>query len=95
VNVSTNEFRWESPLGGGVLLPPLGFIAETRTFVAFQASRWNGRAYREPTLFTLRSVDARPLALSKLVRVFHGFGDERIDVFGRMHAVVREGFISP
>lgn len=93
VNISTNEFRWTSKLGGEVVLPPFGFVIESPTFAAFQASRWNGRNYAEPTLFTLRSMDDQPLASSKAVRIFHAFGDDEIVLGGARHRVRREAIV--
>ena len=93
VNMSSDEFRWNSQLGGEVVLPPLGFLVEASEFVAFHASRWNGRTYADPPLFTLRSTDGKPLAAAAAVRVFHGFGDEWIDFRGATHRVQRASVV--
>jgi hypothetical protein len=80
VNLGVAEFEASSKLGGRVTLPAYGFLVDSPTFVAFHASSFGGLAYANAPLFTLRSLDGRPLAESRKVRVFHGFGDPRIKV---------------
>jgi hypothetical protein len=75
---------------GDNMVPAYGFIAESPKFVAFCATRYNGIDYATPTLFTARSVDGKPIAESAKVRIYHGFGDPRIRLFGREFKVVRE-----
>ncbi len=58
-----------------VVLPPWGFLIDSPTFMAFCAIRFAGFDYDSPRLFTLRSLDGKPLADSGKVRVFHGFGN--------------------
>jgi hypothetical protein len=36
--------------------------------------------YESPALFTLRSIDGKPLNDSTNVRVYHGFGDARVKI---------------
>ena len=79
VNDGPTEARVESRLGGSVLLPPWGFVIEGPKFAAFHARRWNGRDYPEGALFTLQPVGDETLIHADRVRVFHGFGDPRID----------------
>lgn len=83
VNAGASVVRCQSSLGGEVKLPANGFLVEGPTFVAFCAGSWAGRDYGAPVLFTLRSLDGRSLASSHRVRVFHGFGDDRIRLRGR------------
>jgi hypothetical protein len=78
VNGSSAPYRHHSRLGGVVTLPPSGFLVESPTFVAFHAANWNGLSYDSPPLFTLRSLDGKPLTRSRQVRVFHAFGDARL-----------------
>jgi hypothetical protein len=85
VNAGKATFSYESKLGGIVELPPFGFVIESPTFAAFHASRWAGLDYSEPAMFTLRSLDGKPLAGSHRVRAYHAFGDERV----RLAAVTR------
>lgn len=73
VNMSTNEFRWRSKRGPKITLPPFGFIIESPTFWASLVN-----VESRPTLFTYRSMDGRAIGDSKSVRVFHGFGDDRV-----------------
>lgn len=90
INTGATDYTHRSQLGGEVLLPPRGFVVEGPTFVAFLARQWNGVAYDAPVLFTLRSLDGRPLRESRQVRVFHGFGDPRIKVGAQLLEAKRE-----
>ena len=94
VNDGRTEARVESRLGGSVLLPPWGFVVEGPKFAAFLARRWNGRDYAEGALFTLQPVGDETLIHSDRVRIFHGFGDPRIDWRGSTHEVRREEVIA-
>jgi hypothetical protein len=93
VNGGDHHFNVSSKLGGEVELPPFGFLAEAPTFVAFHARSWNGVHYEAPALFTLRSQDSRPVHRSTAIRVFHGFGDERVRVGKSLHAVRTEAVV--
>ena len=75
----THRRRFDSRSGGHVVLPPWGFVVEGPRFVAFYARSWNGRDYPEGALFTIRAEGQETLAKAHRVRVFHGFGDPRID----------------
>ena len=90
VNLGSKDYRHQSKLGGEVLLPAGGFVVESPEFAAFHALNWAGLDYAEPPLFTLRSLDGRPLGQSGRVRVFHAFGDARLKLAGRLHSVARE-----
>jgi hypothetical protein len=79
-----------------IQLPPLGFLVESATFVAFHARNWNGIAYDTALpLFTARSLDGRPISQSHKVRIFHGFGDDRIRLGKSPLAVQREQTVDP
>ena len=78
VNVSSTNYVCRSKLGGQVILPPFGFLAESPAFAAFHALSWKGTRYDSPVLFTLHSLDNQPLAHSRKVRVYHAFGDSKI-----------------
>ena len=41
-------------------------------------------------MFTLRSLDGRPLAQSRRIRVFHAFGDAEVRIRGSLKTVARE-----
>ena len=63
-------------------IPAFGFLIESPGYLAFCATRYNGLEYAEPVLFTVRSLDHRPIAESGRVRIYHGFGDPRIRLLG-------------
>ena len=95
VNLGNGEFRCHRRVDGGeVVLPPYGFLVESPQFVAFHALEWGGLKYDSPTLFTLRSLDSKPLTASSRVRVFHAFGNNRIRWANREHSVDRETVIT-
>jgi hypothetical protein len=75
-------------------LPPFGFIIQSPNFVAFHAASFNGLRYDDPPLFTLRSLDDRPLNRSRRIRVFHGFGDPRLALNQKTHTVEKEAVVS-
>ena len=61
-----------------VVLPQWGFLIESPGLVAFYARSYGGVEYRDPALFVIRSLDGKPLASSKQVRIYHGFGDPQL-----------------
>ncbi|MGE5609109.1 MAG: DUF5696 domain-containing protein [Bacillota bacterium] len=94
VNGSSQEYRLNAKLGGQMTLPANGFVIESPTFVAFCATQWNGIKFTSPTLFTLRSLDGKPIAESSQVRIFHGFGDAKIKTAATEHTVQKEAVLS-
>jgi Family of unknown function (DUF5696) len=94
VNLGSTKYSVMSHLGGESVLPPGEFLIEAPTFVAFHALSWNGLAYANAPLFTLRSADGEPLARSRRVRVFHGFGDPRVRLAGATLTVAKEEVVS-
>jgi hypothetical protein len=77
-----------------VVLPPYGFFIEAPSFVAFYAQSFNGLKYDwTPALFTLRGLDGTPIKESAKVRVFHGFGDERVKVGAAEVRVPKEAVV--
>ncbi len=94
VNASRKDYRHQSRAGGRVVLPPYGFLIESPTFVAFHARSWNGLVYGDPPLFTLRSVDGKPLTNSGKIRVFHGFGDTGLKLRSGTRKVTKEALLS-
>lgn len=84
------DYVHNSKMGGKVVLPPYGFVIESPTFVAFHALSWNGVEYEEPVLFSIRSLDGKSLNESRKVRVFHGFGDQRLKLAAEIWTVQRE-----
>ncbi len=79
---------------GDLALPAYGFLVESPTFVAFHASRFRGIEYAPSALFTIRSLDGRPIARSARVRIYHGFGPTRVRVAGRTFQARRERVVS-
>ncbi|MGC9034728.1 MAG: DUF5696 domain-containing protein [Verrucomicrobiia bacterium] len=95
VNYSTENFSIKSKFTkADVVLPPYGFVIESPAFIAFHALVWNGINYDKPTLFTMKSLDGRDISRSKKVRIFHGFGDDRIRINSKIYSVKREEVIS-
>jgi len=95
INTGTNAFACTARNGDKVLLPPYGFVVESPSFVAFHAVNWGGLDYAQPALFTLRSLDGKPLRESRRVRVYHAFGDERIRWGDVTQSVRREEIVGP
>jgi len=77
----------------GHSVPANGFVVESPEFIAFCARRYNGIEYPTPTLFTVRSLDGKPIGESERVRIYHGFGDPRLRVAGRDLTVLREAMV--
>ncbi len=93
VNGGDQAVTRNSTANGGVTIPPLGVMVEGPRFMAVVATRWGGRDYATPVLFTLRSLDDAPLVRSQRVRVFHGFGDPDLDFRGKRLRVEREAVV--
>ncbi|MFA4028681.1 MAG: hypothetical protein GDYSWBUE_000706 [Candidatus Fervidibacterota bacterium] len=93
VNLGSKNYKLESKRFGEIVLPPYGFIADAPTFVAFHAASFNGLNYADAPLFTIRSLDGKPLEHSTAVRIYHGFGDARLMWRGKVIEVKRERFI--
>ena len=81
--------------GGDVRLPAYGFVIESPTFVAFLAESWNGKTYKDPTLFTIRSLDGQPIRSSRKVRIYHGFGQDKLRLGPSELQVAREKTLAP
>jgi len=90
VNRGRKPFEWQSPRYGRILLPPGGFVVDADRFAAFHALHWNNFSYPSPPFFTLRSLDDRPLAKSRRIRVYHGFGDARVRIRNTVWTVPRQ-----
>ena len=94
VNASSRDYRCASRDSGTVVLPPYGFLVESPTFVAFHARNWADLSYADPPLFTLRSLDGKPLNHSSQIRLYHGFGDPRIRVGPTTRRVEKDAVVS-
>jgi hypothetical protein len=93
VNGSEHPIETTSRSGGTIVLPPYGFLVEAGTFVAFHTLSWNGRTYDAPVLFTLTSLDAKPVDRSGRVRVYHGFGESTLAWRDRVVDVKRDAVL--
>jgi len=94
VNEGREPFTYSSRFSGKVELSPYGFVAESRTFVAFHASSYSGLTYSAPVMFTLRSLDNRPLSRSRQVRVYHAFGSDQLRLGKATVAVPTEAVLA-
>ena len=93
VNGGSTNYVCHSSAGAELLLPPFGFLAESPAFVAFHSLRWNGLDYQSPVLFTLRSLDKKPISASSQLRVYHAFGDDKIRIGRQTQKVEREAIL--
>ncbi|WP_165228773.1 DUF6259 domain-containing protein [Aquisphaera insulae] len=92
-NLGGEEARITSELGGPVVLPAYGFTIDGPQFAGFLATHWGGRDYPGGALFTIRSEGGSLRVKPGKVRIFHGFGDPRIDWKGKTHEVTREAVV--
>jgi hypothetical protein len=90
VNTSATNYICATSLGGDLLLPPGGFLADSRTFVAFYGGTSEESAAASPALFTLRSLDGKPISSSRQVRVYHGFGSDHLRIGKTIQTVPKE-----
>jgi len=90
ITVNFGENDYSTP---HAVLPQWGFLVESPTLVAFYARSYGGVKYSEPALFVVRSMDGAPLASSRQVRIYHGFGDSRIEFRGSTLEVETEKIV--
>jgi len=90
VNGRREDFVARTAAAVEVVLPSDGFVVSSLTYVAFCAKSFNGLKYDTASLFTIRSLDGKPIAESARVRVFHGFGDPRVKIGNTEHRVEKE-----
>jgi hypothetical protein len=92
INITVNygPAEYATPHG---LLPQWGFLIESPALTAFYARSYGGLQYAEPALFVIRSLDGKPLASSRQVRIYHGFGDSRVAFRGQTLEVATEKLI--
>jgi hypothetical protein len=95
VNFGPGDAAAQSRLGGDVLLPSWGFVIESPRFAAFYAKSWDGRSYPQGALFTIQATDANDLGQAAELRIFHGFGDPRIQWQGTTYEVRQELAVHP
>lgn len=72
------------------MLPKSGFLAEGPTFITFHATRYRGIRYDGGALFTVRSLDGKTIAESGKIRIFHGFGENKVKVGKKVYHVDRQ-----
>ncbi len=94
VNYGAEPYRSVSIMGEDFEIPQYGFVIESSDFVAFNANLYNGVEYTEPVLFTLRSLDGKPVWSSEQVQVFHGFGSPVLKMNGHEYKVNTEDVIN-
>jgi hypothetical protein len=75
---------------GTTMLPAYGFLVESPAYVALCATRYHGLDYASPVLFTVRSLDGKPIADSSKVRIYHAFGDRRLRLLDKQFTVAKE-----
>lgn len=73
-----------------VTIPQWGFVVWHPQFLAFYAIEFDQLCYDSPVLFTIMSLDGRSVRSSRSLRIYHGFGNSRLTLFGRTHEVQRE-----
>lgn len=93
VNAGDKNYEYKCIDDNTALLPPYGFVIESPNFVVFNALSWNGLKYDKSVLFTVRSLDGKPIDKSGKLRIFHGFGDSRIKIKGSVRTIQREEII--
>ena len=89
-NRGTSDYDCEA-----ALLPNMGFLAAGPRFIAFYAKRYYDVHYPEGALFTISALDGKPIADSRRVRVFHGFGRSKLRIGDRVLTVEREATLDP
>lgn len=95
VNLGQNDYTWQSGRWGDVVFPPAGFLAHAPEFLAISVKRFQGLDYQNVPLFTLQSLDEKPLEESARIRIYHGFGDSRLSWKNRTLDVPRQSEYSP
>ena len=87
VNLSKTPYAASCGLGGEVVLPAYGILVESESFIGFTGLSFGGEKWESPVLFTLTSMDGKPLDKSLKVRVYHGFGGEKLTFRGKEWSV--------
>ncbi|MCR4576014.1 MAG: hypothetical protein K5787_19825, partial [Lentisphaeria bacterium] len=87
------KFKHDEAFNDVVVLGKYDFFVNSPTFMAIHAKTIGNRTEAAPFLFTFRSLDGKPLAESKKIRVFHGFGSSKIKFFGKDIDVRSEAII--
>lgn len=94
VNYGSNPYHAVSITGNDYEIPKYGFLIESESFIAFNATLYNGVQYDEPVLFTLRSLDGKPVWASQQVQVYHGFGPTDLKMGNFIGQIAQEATIN-
>jgi hypothetical protein len=89
MNITVN-YGEKDYTAGDAVLPQYGFAVQSPTLVAYYARSYRNLNYAPPALFVLRSLDEKPLSSSSRVRIYHGFGDSRVEWRGKIMTVATE-----
>ena len=93
VNGSSDDYTYHSKLWGKIVLPPYGFVVNADDFIAFHARTWLGITFNQSPFFTLESLDGQPVHKARRLKVFHGFGDVILPIWGQLFEVKREAIV--
>jgi len=93
VNFGKREAVVRTPDGRKAVLPPWGFVVVGPRFAAFNVVSLGGTRYPSGVLFTVRSVTGAPLSRAEQVRIFRGFGPEKITWGGGTYRVEFEKIV--
>lgn len=93
VNGSSSDYTYHSTLWGNIVLPPYGFVVNAGDFIAFHARTWHGITFKQPPFFTLESLDGHPIQKARRLKVFHGFGDVILPIWGQLFEIQREAVV--
>lgn len=69
------------------ILPKYGFWIQHPFFVAFHALRAFRHDFKEPALFTVRSLEGKLWLRAEKVRIWHGFGPDELMLGGKKFVV--------
>ena len=88
VNFGPTDFEEDD-----LVLPPGGFLVKYPFFLAFYAKRMHGMDYERPAFFTVRSLEGKMYLRAKRVRLYHGFGPNKVRLGGKTFEVDRESVV--
>ena len=90
VNFGAADRTADFPQGASALLPAWGFVVQAPRLTAFYSKRFGGRDYPQGALFAVQAVEGN----AARIRIFHGFGDAKIDWRGVTYEVRREKIVA-
>jgi hypothetical protein len=77
----------------GFLIPPFGFVVRHPFLFAFHARRMHDVEYEKPAFFVVRSLEGKMYLRAERVKIYHGFGPEKIELGGKTFIVPREAVV--